>query len=67
MRRKQQMTHAATTAAHTLRSGDAGGSGASPSLRDDSISSDILMIFKRPEVRYSATPEPCRRLHKRVL
>jgi len=38
MRRKQQMTHAATTAAHTLRSGDAGGSGASPSLRDDSNS-----------------------------
>jgi len=38
MRRKQQMTHAATTAAHTLRSGDAGGSGASPSLRDDSSS-----------------------------
>lgn len=34
MRRKQQMTHAATTAAHALRSGDAGGSGASPSLRD---------------------------------
>ncbi len=38
MRRKQQMTHAATTAAHALRSGDAGGSGASPSLRDDSNS-----------------------------
>ena len=37
-RRKQQMTHAATTAAHALRSGDAGGSGASPSLRDDSNS-----------------------------
>jgi type IV secretion system protein TrbL len=36
MRRKQQMTHAATTAAHALRSGDAGGSGASPSLRDSS-------------------------------
>lgn len=36
MRRKQQITHAATTAAHALRSGDAGGSGASPSLRDDS-------------------------------
>ena len=38
MRRKQQMTHAATTAAHALRSGDAGGGGASPSLRDDSNS-----------------------------
>jgi len=38
MRRKQQMTHAATTAAHALRSGDAGGSGPSPSLRDDSNS-----------------------------
>ena len=38
MRRKQRMTHAATTAAHALRSGDAGGSGASPSLRDDSNS-----------------------------
>ncbi|GAC1359091.1 MAG: P-type conjugative transfer protein TrbL [Variovorax sp.] len=38
MRRKQQMTHAATTAAHALRSGDAGGSGASPTLRDDSNS-----------------------------
>jgi len=38
MRRKQQITSAATTAAHALRSGDAGGSGASPSLRDDSSS-----------------------------
>ncbi len=38
MRRKQQITHAATTTAHALRSGDAGGSGASPSLRDDSNS-----------------------------
>ena len=36
MRRKQQVSHAATTAAHTLRSGDHGGSGASPSLRDES-------------------------------
>jgi len=36
MRRKQQVSHAATTAAHTLRSGDHGGGGASPSLRDDS-------------------------------
>jgi type IV secretion system protein TrbL len=34
MRRKQQATHAATTAAHVLRSGDHGGSGASPSLQD---------------------------------
>jgi type IV secretion system protein TrbL len=38
MRRKQQMAHAATTAAHTLRSGDHGGSGASPSLQDNSNS-----------------------------
>jgi type IV secretion system protein TrbL len=38
MRRKQQMTHAATTAAHAMRSGDAAGSGANPSLRDDSNS-----------------------------
>ena len=38
MRRKQKITHAATTAAHALRSGDTGGSGASPSLRDDSNS-----------------------------
>ena len=36
MRRKQQASHAVSTAAHTLRSGDHGGSGASPSLRDDS-------------------------------
>ncbi|MDA8127110.1 MAG: P-type conjugative transfer protein TrbL [Betaproteobacteria bacterium] len=36
MRRKQQVSHAATTAAHTLRSGDHGGGGANPSLRDDS-------------------------------
>lgn len=36
MRRKQQTGHAVTTAAHTLRSGDHGGSGASPSLRDES-------------------------------
>jgi type IV secretion system protein TrbL len=38
MRRKQQASHAASTVAHTLRSGDHGGSGASPSLRDDSNS-----------------------------
>ncbi|MGJ7484438.1 P-type conjugative transfer protein TrbL [Variovorax sp. LT2P21] len=36
MRRKQQISHAATTTAHALRSGDAGGGGASPSLRDSS-------------------------------
>jgi type IV secretion system protein TrbL len=36
MRRKQQISHAATTVAHTLRGGDGGGSGAGPSLRDPS-------------------------------
>jgi type IV secretion system protein TrbL len=36
MRRKQRAGHALATAAHTLRSGDHGGGGASPSLRDDS-------------------------------
>ena len=36
MRRKQQASHAVSTAAHALRSGDHGGSGASPSLRDGS-------------------------------
>ena len=36
MRRKQQASRAVSTAAHALRSGDHGGSGASPSLRDDS-------------------------------
>ncbi|VTU31533.1 conjugal transfer protein TrbL [Variovorax sp. SRS16] len=36
MRRKQHIGHAATTAAHTLRSGDHSGSGASPSLHDNS-------------------------------
>lgn len=35
MRRKQQLSHATSTAAHVLRSGDHGGSGTSPSLRDD--------------------------------
>ncbi|HBP5982162.1 P-type conjugative transfer protein TrbL [Pseudomonas aeruginosa] len=34
MHRRQQITHAATTAAHTLRDGDGGGSGQGPSLRD---------------------------------
>ncbi len=38
MRRRQQATQAATTAAHALRSGDHGGSGSGPSLRDDSNS-----------------------------
>ena len=38
MRHRQQASHAATTAIHTLRSGDHGGSGASPSLRDSSNS-----------------------------
>ncbi len=35
MHRRQQITHAATTAAHTLRGGDGGGSGQGPSLRTD--------------------------------
>lgn len=34
MHRRQQITHAANTAAHTLRGGDGGGSGQGPSLRD---------------------------------
>ncbi len=38
MRRKQQASNAVSTAAHTLRAGDHGGSGASPSLRDESNS-----------------------------
>jgi len=33
LHRKQQLTHAATTVAHTLRGGDGGGSGSGPSLR----------------------------------
>jgi type IV secretion system protein TrbL len=36
LQRHQRLAHGATVAAHTLRSGDSGGSGASPSLRDDS-------------------------------
>ncbi|QFZ84755.1 P-type conjugative transfer protein TrbL [Variovorax paradoxus] len=36
MRRKQQLSHAASTTAHVLRSGDHGGSGSGPSLRDES-------------------------------
>ena len=34
MRQRQQIGHAATTAAHTLRGGDGGGSGSGPCLRD---------------------------------
>jgi type IV secretion system protein TrbL len=36
MRHKQQLSHAASTTAHVLRSGDHGGSGTGPSLRDES-------------------------------
>ena len=36
MRRRQQVSHAATTAVHAVHAGDHGGSGASPSLRDSS-------------------------------
>ncbi|HEY0502346.1 MAG TPA: P-type conjugative transfer protein TrbL, partial [Lysobacter sp.] len=36
LQRHQRLAHGATAAAHTLRSGDSGGSGASPSLRNDS-------------------------------
>ncbi|MGR7922170.1 P-type conjugative transfer protein TrbL [Zobellella denitrificans] len=36
LQRRQQLSHAATTIAHTLRGGDGGGSGAGPSLRDPS-------------------------------
>jgi len=38
LHRRQQLTHAATTAAHVLRGGDGGGSGSGPSLRDPSSS-----------------------------
>jgi len=38
LQRRQQIGHAASTAAHTLRAGDHGGGGASPSLRDPSNS-----------------------------
>jgi len=38
MRRRQQAGHAASTAAHVLRSGDHGGGGASPTLHDGSNS-----------------------------
>ena len=38
LQRRQQLTHAATTVAHTLRGGDGGGSGSGPSLRDPSNS-----------------------------
>ena len=36
LQRHQRISHGATTAVHALRSGDAGGSGAHPCLRDDS-------------------------------
>ena len=36
LQRNQRLSHGISTAAHTLRSGDHGGGGASPSLRDDS-------------------------------
>lgn len=36
LQRNQGITHGGTTAAHVLRSGDHGGGGASPSLKDDS-------------------------------
>ena len=35
LHRRQQLTHAATTAAHTLRGGDGGSSSQGPSLRED--------------------------------
>ncbi len=38
LQRQQRISHGVTTAAHTLRSGDHGGGGASPSLRDNSNS-----------------------------
>lgn len=38
LQRRQQLSHAATTVAHTLRGGDGGGAGAGPSLRDPSNS-----------------------------
>ncbi|WP_410056352.1 type IV secretion system protein [Pseudomonas aeruginosa] len=34
LQRRQQISHAATTIAHTLRGGDGGGAGSGPSLRD---------------------------------
>lgn len=36
LHRRQQLTHAATTVAHTLRGGDGGGAGSAPNLRDPS-------------------------------
>ncbi len=38
LQRKQQLTHAATTVAHTLRGGDGGGSSPGPQMRDPSNS-----------------------------
>jgi hypothetical protein len=59
MHRRQQITHAATTAAHTLRGGDGGGSGKAracaipiPDHQGEP------MRFKRPQVRYADTPQP---------
>ncbi|HFK9669275.1 TPA: P-type conjugative transfer protein TrbL, partial [Pseudomonas aeruginosa] len=34
LQRRQQISHATTTVAHTLRGGDGGGSGSGPKLRD---------------------------------
>lgn len=36
LQRRQQLAHAATTVAHTLRGGDGGGAGSGPSLHDSS-------------------------------
>jgi len=36
LQRNQRLAHGASTAAHALRSGDHGGGGTGPSLRDDS-------------------------------
>lgn len=38
LQRKQQLTHAATTVAHTLRAGDGGGSSSGPQISDSSNS-----------------------------
>ncbi|HCW1002290.1 TPA: P-type conjugative transfer protein TrbL, partial [Pseudomonas aeruginosa] len=38
LQRKQQLTQAATTVAHTLRAGDGGGSSSGPQVRDPSNS-----------------------------
>src|SRR3546814_6819947 len=49
MHRRQQITHAATTAAHTLRGGDGGGSGQGPSLRgsrSDEHTSELQSLMR---------------------